>query len=829
MLEKADSRISETTKILNKFRVQKIIGVFRKLRTVIKPLQENIFIAGILILLLVVFFYDVAFLGKTFKVSTANSQSFPTGVYGQENNRPSYIPVNGTDSSVLEEPIYEFIKNNLKKGIVPLWNPHQAGGYPLIGMIQVGMFFPLSFILYLLPQLYAWDVFILSRIFVGGLLTYWLIRTLRMGRWPALAAAVVYMFTGPMTLLQYWVVNVEIVTPLLLLCLERLIRSPDRRNMCYVAVAVALTFFGGHPEHIFLVNVVGVLFIGFRLWSLRRRVNFKKVMPSLAGAYILGVGLSAVVLFPFLQNFFLEFWHKHAGDVGITTGEVRKRFLAIAIPHLFQKENLTYDFTFAGWWGGYLGVLPLGLAFLSLFSKQRGGLNYFFAGVAFIFWAKSYAVPVINWLGYLPLFNVCRFYIHTPHLVALMVALAAGMGVRAIVVQKDLFRKATIFSSALLLLLGGHFLFPKFFELKSAVAVQAAFFTIGVLFIWQTLLWLKDHRKISRRQIAGMVVMLLAAELFLYIHRERPRRYDTFPTVPYIEFLKNRQPRERAYGVFWAFYPNTATAYGLDDVGIFQDFLMRRYVDVINNLVYKNYFKKDLASPAVRAMALPDENPFLDLLNLRYLVFPKTNNNVTALRLVRSTGEVEDLSATLSDSTKLIYTEEVNIYERASALPRTFVVHRVIFNTQAEKTFVFLKAIHKNFRDLVLIEAPANPKIQAVLSAVPLRDDSAAEVTHFSPNEVVVSAHVQSPGFLVLSEAYHPDWQAFVDGTAVNVYAADYFLRAVFLGPGEHEVKFIFRPKWFYIGLGVSIMGLVLMVILLVRQKLMGNQGQLKG
>ena len=74
----------------------------------------------LLFLLLLAAFYDVVFFNKTFKVTTANSQALPTGAYGQQNNKPSFIPVNGTDSPVLEETFYEFLRHNIRQGQFPL-------------------------------------------------------------------------------------------------------------------------------------------------------------------------------------------------------------------------------------------------------------------------------------------------------------------------------------------------------------------------------------------------------------------------------------------------------------------------------------------------------------------------------------------------------------------------------------------------------------------------------------------------------------------------------------------------------------------------------------
>jgi len=788
--------------------------------------QENLIVTSVLSVFLLIFFYDVVFLGKTFKVTTANAQAMHYGVYGQKENRPAYIPVNGTDASVLEEPIYEFIKQNLHRGILPLWNPHQAGGYPLVGMIQVGMYFPLNIILYTLPNNWAWDIFILSRLFFGGLLMYWLMRTLRFKRIPALGSAIVFMFTGPMVLLQYWIVNVEIIAPLLLLCLERLIRESKVSNVCFVAMAVAMTFFGGHPEHIFFVNLLGFLFFCFRLFSLRKRANVRQAIFGLAGGYLLGLGLSAMVLFPFLRNFISEFWHNHPTGVGLTTGEVVNRFITLAVPHFFQKESLTYDFTFSGWWGGYLGVVPLALTFLSLFSRQRQGLNYFFAVFAFILIGKSYSFPIINWLGYLPLFDVARFYIHTPHLVALSVAILVGMGIRAVAAGSRVFNKGMAFS-VLLTAAMGICLILFWQEKHRAQSIEASLFTLGVLAVFLLILWMKDKKWLNVNNISILLIVVMSLELFCYIHRERPRRFDSFPKIPYIDFLKSLPQKERAYGLFWNFYPNSATGYGVDDFGVFQDFLMTRYAQFINKLLLRDYIKADLKPPAIRAVPLPDANPFLDLLNLGYFIGPATPHKLLGesdispeIHIHRSAGYKDvHLNVDLNETTKLFSSHEVNIYRRGSAFPRAFVVHRALFEPVGKIPVDALKAIHKNLREVVVVEHEPIAEIAQQLAKTQIKDNSKIQFLYYSPNEVQVDAYLEEPGFLVLSDAYHPDWQAFVDGQKTEVYATDYLIRSVFISSGQHQVRFVFHPTSFYWGLWVSGLSFMVMVSLYLINK----------
>ena len=156
--------------------------------------KESITVLGVLLILLMVSFYDIVF-RKTFS-TTANSQALYYGRYGQQNNKPAFIPVNGTNTSVQDRPIYEFIKRNLHREFSAL---ESSSGLRFYVDRPAGNRHVLSADLdYVsLPEMYSWDVLILSRLLLGGFLTYWLMQVLRLGRIPALGAAIIFMLSGP--------------------------------------------------------------------------------------------------------------------------------------------------------------------------------------------------------------------------------------------------------------------------------------------------------------------------------------------------------------------------------------------------------------------------------------------------------------------------------------------------------------------------------------------------------------------------------------------------------------------------------------------------------
>jgi hypothetical protein len=72
-------------------------------------------------------------------------------------------------------------------------------------------------------------------------------------------------------------------------------------------------------------------------------------------------------------------------------------------------------------------------------------------------------------------------------------------------------------------------------------------------------------------------------------------------------------------------------------------------------------------------------------------------------------------------------------------------------------------------------------------------------ITSYQADEIRLRVMAASTGMVVLSEVWDPGWSATVDGDAVKVYAADYVLRGVVVGPGTHEVVLRYKAslaKW---------------------------------
>jgi hypothetical protein len=101
--------------------------------------------------------------------------------------------------------------------------------------------------------------------------------------------------------------------------------------------------------------------------------------------------------------------------------------------------------------------------------------------------------------------------------------------------------------------------------------------------------------------------------------------------------------------------------------------------------------------------------------------------------------------------------------------------------------------------------------VEAPITLTPQQTDNngSAQIDHLSSGEMQVRTASTQPAFLVTSDTFYPGWRATIDGAPVSILQTDYALRGVVVPSGTHIVRFEFRPRSFYYGIGVSLISLL--------------------
>ena len=284
--------------------------------------------------------------------------------------------------------------------------------------------------------------------------------------------------------------------------------------------------------------------------------------------------------------------------------------------------------------------------------------------------------------------------------------------------------------------------------------------------------------RLRGRVVAGAALVILAADLVVQGYGVDVGAAD--PTANYqhpaaLDFLAADASlyRVEVRGESWgAWAPNLSLVAGLHDVG-----------GIYNPLQVADYqlYWEGLTDRATR---------LYDFLNAKYLVGPKD----FALPWGKFTPVFDGDPA-------------VNIYLNTQALPRVQVVYRSRVLPDSRAQFDALRAPDFDpSRAVILAQG-------RVLDAAP-SGETEVNILDYAPERIVVAATAASDAYLVLSEVYYPGWTATVDGRPAPIERANFAFRAVPLSPGAHRVELAFAPSSWRVGLGLSLVALLMWLAL---------------
>ncbi len=150
----------------------------------------------------------------------------------------------------------------------------------------------------------------------------------------------------------------------------------------------------------------------------------------------------------------------------------------------------------------------------------------------------------------------------------------------------------------------------------------------------------------------------------------------------------------------------------------------------------------------------------------------------------------------------------VTIYLNTLALPRAMI----LFNSQiVDDHDAAFAATHDDAFD------PARVVILEHGQALTGEPGQAAlTIDRYDPNAVAFTVATDRPAYFFLSDVYHPDWRATVDGRPATIEVANYAFRAVLLEPGRHTVEMRFRPSGWAAGVVATSGALVALVALAI-------------
>jgi len=677
---------------------------------------------------------------------------------------------------------YNFAASSIHKGILPIWDPFRFSGSTFIGEMQTGLFYPLKFLVYIMPldangmvseRIYN-ALYVLTHL-LAAIFMFVLARHLRISRFGSFVAGLSFALGGYLANTGHFhTLDAGIWLPLIVLFFLRSTEDSFTLRCVFFAslsgLALGMTVLAG-GIHMVIMSAIVIATMVPVISSERsdRARTFAMATIVAAVAFLFG----AVQLLPSLEYGPLSY-HWVGGNLPIGfRDKVPYQFLG-GVARFSPRSLFTFLFGAADPGdhlpSNYFGVLPFFLSVVGGWRSWKEKWVKYFAVLAILSYLYSWGeFSFLHGVLYIvPGLDIAREagrFILLTHFAA---AILAGLGIDALFGEiglKDDFvrtlvralRWLVIFLTALLI--AG--------SVQRTITIDDSFFMSFVLIAITYILFelfYRDYQSLPAK-LAVVFVLLWDVYEFNWPVRNkgllRAEKQDSMAQLldagKLAGFLRAQPPPFRVHLEGEA-PPNIGDSYGIEMTG------------------------------GMGATMLADYFPYLGhpnmarLLNVRYTI---------------RRSDIEGANPVFSDGTW-------RVYENAEYGPRAWVVHHIEVNSSRERPPKRIDDPNFDAGRVAILERAPEESID--MDAVDHM--SSVQTIRNEAGSMDFQVRTTGRGLLVASEVYYPGWQAWVNGQPVPIYRVDGFLRGVSVPDGTSVVRFEYHPLSVRIGFAMTLFAL---------------------
>jgi hypothetical protein len=541
-------------------------------------------------------------------------------------------------------------------------------------------------------------------------------------------------------------------------------------------VLLGVATLAGHGQMTFLIAT----YLG--TYALFRAVSERSAWP-LAALAILGItaaGLAAINLLPSLESVQYTVRAQFNAERALDYALPWRGLLGLAAPGFFGRGEIAF-------WGdwqrveyGYVGVLTLFLAGVAL-TLERTRLTLFLTLAALLFTVLALGdnTPLYPFLlRMLPVFPFqvpARFVL----LLDFSLAMLAALGMDALLREPRSLRLYLIVSAAvsgvvLALLIWNYVEFvgdvPQH---QRQMQIAMGLFLLFAAGSW-SLIRERSYGRMTAQTFGILAVLLLGADLIgqgwnIEIDRNDPMLgfAEDSAALQYVRENAGLQRIEIVSGAWQPNLPQLEKLYAID--GVYNPLEQANYAVYIGSIGYRG-------------------SPMYNLLGTKYLIGGKNE----------PPGDTAFLVPVFDDD------PQVTVYLNTLALPRAMVLHNATVVADHDAAFTAVHADDFDPQQMLILEEGQALRQPAGQSAI--------TVLRYDPDFASFEVSTDRPGYFLLSDIYHPQWEATLNGEPVPILVGDYALRAIPLEPGTHVIEMRFAPPAWRWGAWVTAITAVLLI-----------------
>jgi len=715
-------------------------------------------------------------------------------------NYPNGIPFKNfliTDPVRQQYPWRELVVSIEKKLEVPLWNPYNFSGTPLLANFQSAPFYIFNVLFFIIPFSIAWNLMIFLGPLLGGIFLFLYLDNLKLSKWASVLGSMSFSFSGFSIAWMEWgtITHVALWLPLILLSIDKIFLYSSRiSNSKYKIVNTHLeikkyyfwfflfifclssSFFAGHLQIFFYLFIFSWVYFLVRWLQCGKTFN---IVFAFLIFNILFLILSSVQWIPTLQFISLSSRNVDVLDFNNPGWFIPwQHIIQFVAPDFFGNP------TTLNYWGvwnygelvGYVGIMPLILAIFSMFFRKDKKTLFFgtilFLSLLFAFPTFFAKIPYLLRIPFLVTAQPTRLLFIVDFTLAILSAFGLDYFIRS--KKRDILYSLAfvmfIFAVLWMFVLYGNNMLKLIAIENLSVAKNnlilpsLIFFASSILII----LFMIFHKTKISTLILCCIIVVAVFDLFRFGWKFIPftNKNYLFPSTRAISFLQKNIGEFRMMSTDARILPpNFSSIYRIQSIDGYNPLYLLRYGELI---AASERRKADINPPfGFNRIITPHnyDSKIIDLLGVKFIL------------------SLSDLD---SPKLKKVFQEvETRVYENANVLPKAFFVSHIIHARDKKEAIKIMFEDSFNPGSMVVIENTDNRLREIKQIAV-----GKADIVHYSENRIIIETENSEAGFLVITDSFYPTWKVKIDSRQENIYRADYNFRGVIVQSGKHRIEF---------------------------------------
>ena len=752
-------------------------------------------------------FPDVVFLGTSLRLTDqlhGSRYNFPSIAFYPHYPHHKWNAGRGDYIAAVyqSEPMMEYMSRSLREGESPYWNPYSAAGSLGPETLVDNKFSVFTMVYaFLGGGQKTFDLVFLGIYFLGAYSTFGLLREkLRLSYLASLAGTIFFLLNGFATAnIGSNVTQSYLFVPLCLYTSFSLIEKPTAYRIAAVVLSFA-AFFSYTFIPTTLTGFAGLyaVLLGYAIMLYRKFQPNSRWLLRILSAHALCVGVSILLLafiyFPIFENL------SSTDTVNVYSARDFKSLSWLMIPSVFSSSHFFESYQAMetemrdysaqrnkSILAYHLGTTALSLAVCSISLKRRNfsPLVLICMMVILIGFGRLFNVPGISSL--ISITPVISYMIASqywwPIIVIPLIPLVA-IGVdnlqnRFVMPISPLFLLAILVSSLAAVGIVYGLREPNLWYKQWSITLLLATAIVCSVAIAASA---GTSRNRLRNYVASALVMLAFVELTMDSKTMRYMSVDLFTEPPAeITFIKKHIGLYRTLTIGFDFgvRHELGSAFGIQEVTAINQGTLSHYMDYFHNMVSLDKSQRLFYDyyPSLRSMQdTPDKNTInwaaIDLLGIKYIIAP------TGFSQYRQVFIEHGLIPVLDAGT-------VYVYQNPNVLPRAFTVE-----------------VDEGLENSIALSTDILSKLEP------------ADITLYRNNEVILTGTARQPSLLILTDNWHPNWQAFVNDAPAKMILVNGTFRGVPVPAGPYQVRFYYQPR--SLGLAFFTSGTILLLIVYI-------------